>query len=98
VFVTAVVREIEGAGRESTHEGADARETGAGKNFSPGAGEGRVIVTRGEGEDAVKIPWAHLDIAGPAHNTGSAFGFTGAGPTGISLRALLRVAEDFSRP
>jgi len=56
------------------------------------------IGTRGEGEDAVKIPWAHLDIAGPAHNTGSAFGFTGAGPTGISLRALLRVAEDFSRP
>jgi len=56
------------------------------------------VGTRGEGEDAVKIPWAHLDIAGPAHNTGSAFGFTNAGPTGISLRALLRLAEDFSRP
>ena len=56
------------------------------------------IGTLGEGDDAVKIPWAHLDIAGPAHNTGSAFGFTGVGPTGISLRALLRLAEDFSRP
>ena len=56
------------------------------------------IGTRGEGDDAVKIPWAHLDIAGPAHNTGSAFGFTGVGPTWISLRALLRLAEDFSRP
>jgi leucyl aminopeptidase len=56
------------------------------------------VGTRGEGEDAVTIPWAHLDIAGPAHNTGSAFGFTNAGPTGISLRALLRLAEDFSRP
>ncbi len=56
------------------------------------------IGSRGTGEDAVKIPWAHLDIAGPAHNTGSAFGFTNAGPTGISLRALLRLAEDFSRP
>jgi leucyl aminopeptidase len=56
------------------------------------------IGTRGTGEDAVTIPWAHLDIAGPAHNTGGGWGFTNAGPTGISVRALLRLAEDFSRP
>ncbi|TFD79628.1 leucyl aminopeptidase [Cryobacterium sp. Sr8] len=52
---------------------------------------------RGAGEDAVTIPWAHLDIAGPSENA-SAWGFTGAGPTGVSVRALLRLAEDFSRP
>jgi len=46
----------------------------------------------------VTIPWAHLDIAGPSHNTGGGWGFTNAGPTGISVRALLRLAEDFSRP
>ncbi|MCY7288236.1 MAG: leucyl aminopeptidase, partial [Cryobacterium sp.] len=56
------------------------------------------IGTRGDADAAEPIPWAHLDIAGPAHNTGSAWGFTNAGPTGISVRTLLRLAEDFSRP
>jgi len=51
------------------------------------------------GTDAAgqRIPWAHLDIAGPAQNSGSSWGFTAAGPTGVSVRALLRLAEDFSR-
>ena len=44
------------------------------------------------------IPWAHLDIAGPAQNSGVGWGYTAAGPTGVSVRALLRLAEDFSRP
>ena len=50
--------------------------------------------------DAAKtpIPWAHLDIAGPAQNSGGAWGYTAAGPTGVSVRALIRLAEDFSRP
>lgn len=47
--------------------------------------------------NAPSIPWAHLDIAGPSENA-SAWGFTGAGPTGVSVRALIRLAEDFSRP
>ena len=47
---------------------------------------------------APNIPWAHLDIAGPAQNSGSAWGFTGAGPTGVTVRALIRLAEEFSRP
>ncbi|WP_104178173.1 leucyl aminopeptidase [Cryobacterium sp. Y50] len=52
------------------------------------------------GTDAVgtTIPWAHLDIAGPAQNSGTGWGFTAAGPTGVAVRALLRLAEDFSRP
>ena len=29
-----------------------------------------------------RIPWAHLDIAGPAYNTGGGWGFTGSGADG----------------
>ena len=50
----------------------------------------------GPDADAPTIPWAHLDIAGPSENS-TAWGFTGAGPTGVSVRALIRLAEDFSR-
>ncbi|MFC6355679.1 leucyl aminopeptidase [Luethyella okanaganae] len=49
-------------------------------------------------DDETPIPWAHLDIAGPSNNEGSAFGFTGAGPTGVSVRALIRLAEEYGRP
>jgi leucyl aminopeptidase len=48
--------------------------------------------------EAPSIPWAHLDIAGPGTNGESAYGFTGTGPTGVAVRSLLRMAEDFSRP
>jgi leucyl aminopeptidase len=49
-------------------------------------------------KDAPSIPWAHLDIAGPGTNGESPYGFTGTGPTGVAVRTLLRLAEDFSRP
>lgn len=42
-----------------------------------------------DNDDAAKIPWAHLDIAGPASNTGSAYGYTPKGPTGATTRALI---------
>ncbi|WP_255950945.1 leucyl aminopeptidase [Streptomyces odontomachi] len=42
------------------------------------------------GED---ITWAHLDIAGPAYNEGSAFGYTPKGGTGSGVRTLVRLAE-----
>lgn len=48
-----------------------------------------------EGSDE-RIPWAHLDIAGPGYNTGSAWGFTGAGGTGVAVRTLVRLGEDLS--
>lgn len=56
------------------------------------------IGKRGTGEDAAAIPWAHLDIAGPAWNTDGHWGFTGSGATGVAVRALIRLAEEFSRP
>lgn len=51
----------------------------------------------GDAEDSPRIPWAHLDIAGPAKGPASPYGFTGKGPTAVTVRALLRLAEDFSR-
>jgi leucyl aminopeptidase len=49
-------------------------------------------------KDAPQIPWAHLDIAGAANNAGSPHGELGKGPTGATVRTLIALAEDFSRP
>ena len=51
----------------------------------------------GEGADKRQIPWVHLDIAGPANNDGGAYGYTAKGPTGVTVRTLLALAEDFSQ-
>ena len=42
------------------------------------------------------ISWAHLDIAGPAFNSGSPYGHTPKGGTGMSVRTLVRVAQDLA--
>lgn len=55
------------------------------------------IGSTGEGDDAEIIPWAHLDIAGPANNGAAGWGFTGKGPTGVTVRALIELADEFSR-
>jgi leucyl aminopeptidase len=47
-------------------------------------------------EEAPSIPWIHLDIANTANNAGSAFGVTGAGPTGVSVRTLIKLAQSYS--
>jgi leucyl aminopeptidase len=44
-------------------------------------------------EFVTKTPWVHIDIASSANNAGSPFGFTGSGPTGTAVRALIRQAE-----
>ncbi len=41
-------------------------------------------------------PWAHLDIAGPAYNTGSPWGYTGKGGTGVPVRTLAAVLTDIA--
>jgi leucyl aminopeptidase len=38
--------------------------------------------------------WAHLDIAGPAFNESSPFGYTPKGGTGSAVRTLVQLAED----
>ena len=44
--------------------------------------------------DGVKIPWAHLDIAGPAFNEGAPYGYTPKEGTGVAVRTLVSYAED----
>jgi leucyl aminopeptidase len=77
-------------------------------NAKPGNTSGGMLVaahflktfvgSTGEGEGKRSIPWAHLDIAGVANNPGSPHGGIGRGPTGTTVRSLLRFAEDFSTP
>jgi leucyl aminopeptidase len=37
------------------------------------------------------LPWAHLDIAGPAENSSGPWGYTPKGPTGALTRTLLEI-------
>ena len=46
----------------------------------------------------IRIPWAHLDIAGSAMNGDAPYGFTAKGPTGVAVRTLLAMAEEISHP
>ena len=43
-----------------------------------------------------RIPWAHLDIAGPAYNEERAYGYTPTGGTGMAVRTLVAFAEDIA--
>jgi len=42
------------------------------------------------------VPWAHLDVAGPAFNTGEAYGYTPKGGTGVPVRTLLATLTDIA--
>jgi len=42
-------------------------------------------------QDAPRIPWVHLDIAGVGMNKGGPFGFTDKGPTAATVRTLVRL-------
>jgi leucyl aminopeptidase len=39
------------------------------------------------------VPWVHLDIAGPAYNSGEPFGYTPKGGTGAAVRTLIASVE-----
>jgi leucyl aminopeptidase len=47
----------------------------------------------GQGKDGLPIPWAHLDIAGPAFNDKAAWGYTPKQGTGFGVRTLVGIAE-----
>jgi leucyl aminopeptidase len=55
------------------------------------------VPTTGEGDAAVATPWAHLDIAGPAFNSGAGHGYTPAGGTGVGVRTMVALCEDLAR-
>ncbi|WP_125610905.1 leucyl aminopeptidase [Specibacter cremeus] len=48
----------------------------------------------GAGKDGATIPWAHLDIAGPAFNESGAYGYTPKQGTGYAVRTLIAYVED----
>lgn len=42
------------------------------------------------------VEWAHIDIAGPAYNSGGAEGYLPKGATGVPVRTMLAVLEDIA--
>jgi leucyl aminopeptidase len=42
------------------------------------------------------LPWAHLDIAGPAYNAGEPSGYLPKGGTGVPVRTLIELADDIA--
>ncbi|BBX43120.1 leucyl aminopeptidase [Mycobacterium simiae] len=40
------------------------------------------------------LSWVHIDVAGPAFNTGSAWGYSPKGSTGVPTRTMFAVLED----
>jgi leucyl aminopeptidase len=42
------------------------------------------------------VAWAHIDVAGPAYNTGSPWGYTPKGGTGVPTRTMVAVLEDIA--
>ncbi|MEV4314391.1 leucyl aminopeptidase [Actinocrispum sp. NPDC049592] len=42
------------------------------------------------------LQWAHIDIAGPAYNSGSAWGYTTRGGTGVPVRTIAAVLADIA--
>ena len=54
------------------------------------------FVGRRDEADEARIPWAHVDIAGPSFNSGSPWGFTGSGATGAAVRTLVKLGEQFA--
>jgi leucyl aminopeptidase len=66
-------------------------------NASPGRSAGMLWAATFLREFVAEgVQWAHIDVAGPAFNTGSAWGYTGKGGTGVPVRTMLAVLEDIS--
>ena len=42
------------------------------------------------------VEWVHIDVAGPAYNTGGPWGYTGKGGTGVPARTMFAVLEDIA--
>ena len=42
------------------------------------------------------VSWAHLDVAGPAYNSGGPWGYTSKGGTGVPVRTLAAVLADIA--
>lgn len=47
--------------------------------------------------EAKRIPWAHVDIAGPAFNEKAPYGYTAKAGTGVMVRTLISYLESLGR-
>lgn len=56
----------------------------------------RFIGRTSDAEDAPRIPWVHLDIAGSSEHKGSPTGYTDKGATGATVRTLIGFLESFT--
>ncbi|MDN5617460.1 MAG: leucyl aminopeptidase [Kocuria sp.] len=80
---------------ELNTEAADLKNIGAGRNG--GMLIAGLFLQEFVGESrGKKIPWAHLDIAGPAYNEGSPYGFVPKNGTGASVSTLVSLIEDLA--
>ncbi|KLT42737.1 leucyl aminopeptidase [Cutaneotrichosporon oleaginosum] len=70
---------------------ADYRNIGAVSNG--GMQKGGIFLSHFAGDAG---NWAHLDVAGPALNSGGPWGFTSAEGTGFAMRTLVKVAEQLN--
>lgn len=68
-----------------------------------GARQGGMIIAAlflqdfvGDDADGAQLPWAHLDIAGPAYSTDDAYGYVGRGASGYGVRTLVQLAQSRS--
>ncbi|MFT4156884.1 MAG: leucyl aminopeptidase [Microbacterium sp.] len=46
-----------------------------------------------DADDAPRIPWVHLDIAGSSEHAGAPYGFIEKGPTGAMVRSIIAFAD-----
>lgn len=53
----------------------------------------RFVGRTSDDDDAARIPWVHLDIAGSGEHGSAPFGFTDKGATGATVRSLIAFAE-----
>lgn len=57
----------------------------------------RFIGRTSDDEDAPRIPWVHLDIAGSSEHKGGPTGYTDKGATGATVRSLIGFLESFAQ-
>jgi leucyl aminopeptidase len=74
-------------------EVADLSQVNSGMDRAGHMLQGGIFLSHFVPED---LPWAHLDIAGPAYNAGEPTGYLPKGGTGVPVRTLIELADDLA--
>jgi len=72
---------------------ADISQVNAGMDRAGHMLQGGVFLSEFVAED---LPWAHVDIAGPAYHSGEPFGYWTKGGTGVPVRTFVALIEDIA--